>query len=80
MNKTKPGVVIAHLIAACLLCVTGTVTAQEYPARTIQLIVPFPPGGPTDIVGRLVAQRLSDGLGRPVVVENADMATFSAAS
>ncbi|MFM7570700.1 MAG: Bug family tripartite tricarboxylate transporter substrate binding protein [Betaproteobacteria bacterium] len=70
MKKTSLGVVLAHAIAAFLVCATGAVAAQEYPARTIQLIVPFPPGGPTDIVGRLVAQRLSDGLGRPVVVEN----------
>jgi len=67
-------------VSALLLCATGMVCAQpagaqtpgtqDYPARTVQLIVPFPPGGPTDIVGRLVAQRLSEGLGRSVVVEN----------
>lgn len=56
--------------ATSLLIACGLATAQDYPTRSIQLIVPFPPGGPTDIVGRLVAQRLSEGLGRPVVVEN----------
>ncbi|HMN80528.1 MAG TPA: tripartite tricarboxylate transporter substrate binding protein [Burkholderiaceae bacterium] len=42
----------------------------EFPDRPLRLIVTFPPGGSTDIVARLVAQRMSEGLGKPVVVEN----------
>src|ERR1700752_1654869 len=44
--------------------------AQDYPTRPITLIVPFPPGGPTDTFGRLMAAPMGGTLGQPVVVEN----------
>jgi tripartite-type tricarboxylate transporter receptor subunit TctC len=48
----------------------ATANAQGYPTRPVHVIVPFPPGGTTDIVARLVAERLGATLGQPAVIEN----------
>ena len=48
----------------------GAAVAQPYPAKPIRMILPFPPGGPTDITGRAIAQKLSELLGQAVVPEN----------
>lgn len=71
MQKFTPGrrVVLTVAIAAALApLAAGAQTA--YPTKPITLVIPFPPGGQTDAIGRLVGDRLSKRLGQPVVVEN----------
>jgi tripartite-type tricarboxylate transporter receptor subunit TctC len=60
----------ALLACALSLAVSAPALAQDFPTKPIKWIVPFPPGGPTDSFSRPVAQKLSEILGQPVVVEN----------
>ncbi len=68
---------LSHIFTASLLAVIaaavgsiGPAAAQVYPSRPITMIVPFPAGGPTDAVARIVADRMHMSLGQPVIIEN----------
>lgn len=65
----RRGLILAAAATALALC-GGTAGAQSYPTKPIRLIVPFPPGGPSDFLARLMAQKMSGDLGEQVVVEN----------
>ena len=56
--------------AGLLLALTTLVAAQDYPDKPVRLIIPFPPGGSNDVVGRMIGTQLSERLGKQVVVDN----------
>lgn len=58
------------LLALALPLAAGAAFAQAWPAKPITLIVPFPPGGPTDVASRIVAQKMSGALGQSIVIDN----------
>ncbi len=57
-------------LTAALVASVGPGAAQDYPAKAIRMIVPFPPGGGTDLLSRVVANKLSESLKQPFVIEN----------
>jgi tripartite-type tricarboxylate transporter receptor subunit TctC len=67
MNRVRA--LAASIVAACLFAASAA-SAQTYPNRPITMIVPFPPGGATDAIARIIQDPLQKALGQPIVVEN----------
>jgi tripartite-type tricarboxylate transporter receptor subunit TctC len=72
MGKRNARLILRTVAAVCaaVLFASFARAAETYPSRSIRLIVPFPPGGPTDVMGRLISQALSERLGQQVFVDN----------
>jgi tripartite-type tricarboxylate transporter receptor subunit TctC len=66
----KPAILSALAVSIFGIVAAVSASAQVYPTRPVTIVIPFPPGSNTDGVGRLLAQKLSVSLGRPVIVEN----------
>ena len=61
----------AHtLLASLMLTLASAAMAQTYPSKAIRMVVPWPPGTPADVSGRIVAEKMSAALGQPIVVDN----------
>jgi tripartite-type tricarboxylate transporter receptor subunit TctC len=58
------------LIALALALLPAATIAQPYPSKTVRLVLPFPPGGPTDLLGRSIAQKMSEQMGQQVLPDN----------
>lgn len=69
LSNSRARVFAIALVAAASLCGTPSI-AQTYPDRPIRLIVPYPPGGAADIVGRSLGHKLNDSLGQQIVIDN----------
>ena len=69
MNTTRRAVAFAAALGCTFACVVGAL-AQDYPSHPITMVVPFPAGGPTDTLGRILSERMRVTLGQPIVIEN----------
>jgi tripartite-type tricarboxylate transporter receptor subunit TctC len=74
LQRSKPSktlrALFALLAALAVFSATAVSAADSYPSKPVRLIIPFPPGGSNDIVGRLVATKLSERLGKQVIADN----------
>jgi len=70
MKLWKIVATLAASFAVGIACLPTATRADDYPSRTIQLVVPFPPGGPSDVVARIIADGMSRALNQTIIIEN----------
>ena len=70
MSFWKKAVTIAIGLVAGIGCLATATRADNYPSRTVAMIVPFPPGGPSDVVARIIADGMSRVLNQTIIIEN----------
>src|SRR5947208_10995781 len=68
-EDSMPGRLAAAALAV-LMTLTGAVAAEQWPTRPVTMVIPFAAGGPTDVLGRVIAGRMSEVVGQQVIVEN----------
>jgi tripartite-type tricarboxylate transporter receptor subunit TctC len=70
MNTLRALLLMAVGLPVAMLAPTSRAAAQEYPTRPVRVIIPFPPGGSNDVVGRLIGTHLGERLGKQVIIDN----------
>ncbi len=70
MKFNKTVLTLAAGLIAGMTCLATATRADDYPSRTITLVVPFPPGGPSDVVARIIGDGVSRQLNQTVIIEN----------
>ena len=70
ISPNSRAVAVAMAVSAAFAWHSAARAQQAYPAKPIRLILPFPPGGSTDVVARLIGQKLTESWGQPVLIEN----------
>ncbi len=70
MNFWKTATISAMALVAGIGCLSTAARADTYPSRTIAMVVPFPPGGPSDVVARIIADGMSRVLNQTIIIEN----------